>query len=82
MIGHGRNTVEVLRELIAVPPKIERVLLAFARAHAEDAHWIEAALRFREATLLEFECMVSPFPLRACNHFPRFEPFARCFEQA
>jgi hypothetical protein len=32
--------VEELRELIAVPPHIERVLRAYAKAHVEDAHWM------------------------------------------
>jgi hypothetical protein len=36
-------SVEQLRELIAVPPRIERVLLAYAKAHVEDAHWIGAS---------------------------------------
>ena len=44
-----------LRELIAVPPHIERVLRAYAKAHVEDAHWIEACLKFRKAVAEEFE---------------------------
>jgi hypothetical protein len=47
--------VEELRELIAVPPRIERVLLAYAKAHVEDAHWIDGCLKFREAVAEEFE---------------------------
>ena len=47
-----------LRELIAVPPHIERVLRAYAKAHLEDAHWIEACLKFRKAVAEEFECLV------------------------
>jgi hypothetical protein len=58
MIGHGRNTVESLRDLIAVPPLVERVLLAFARAHPEEAHGIEKNLKFRQAVLEEFERLV------------------------
>ncbi len=38
MLGHDGNTVEALRELIAVPPLIERVVRAFAQAHSEEAH--------------------------------------------
>jgi len=48
-------SVEELRELIAVPLHIERVLRAYARAHVEDAHWIEACLKFRKALAEEFE---------------------------
>jgi len=55
MLGHDGNTVEDLRELIAVPPRIERVLRAYAWAHAEDARWIEASLNFRLAVAREFE---------------------------
>jgi len=42
-------------KLIAVPPHIERVLRAYAKAHVEDAHWIEACLKFRQAVAEEFE---------------------------
>jgi hypothetical protein len=58
MLGHGRNTVESLRELIAVPPKIERVLLAFAWAYPEEAYGIDRTLKFRQAVLEEFERLV------------------------
>jgi hypothetical protein len=58
MVGHDGNTIEKTRELIAVPPRTERVLRAFARAHTENAHWIEASLRFRKSVLLEFERLV------------------------
>lgn len=44
-----------LRELIAVPPHIERVLRAYAKAHVEDAHWIEAGLKFIKGVAEEFE---------------------------
>jgi hypothetical protein len=52
---HAECTVGELRELIAVPPHIERVLRAYAKAHIEDAHWIEACLKFRKAVAEEFE---------------------------
>jgi hypothetical protein len=58
LIGQDENTIEELRELIAVPPKTERALRAFARAHAADSGWIEAALKFREAVAREFEHLV------------------------
>jgi hypothetical protein len=58
MIGHGRNTVEALRELIRVPPKIERVLRAFAQAHPEEAPAIKRNLKFRLLVAREFERLV------------------------
>jgi hypothetical protein len=58
MIGE-ENTVDELRELITVPPRIERALDAFARTHVQEAHWIEATLKFRQAVLCEFERLVT-----------------------
>lgn len=58
MVGHDGNTVEELRELIAVPPRIERVLRAFARAHPEEAYEISRTLKFRSAIAGEFERLV------------------------
>jgi len=52
------STLEEIRELIAVPPRIERVLRAYARTNAEDAYWIEANLKFRQAVGREFERLV------------------------
>lgn len=43
MIGNGRNTVESFRELIAVPAKIEAVLLAYARGFPEEAYFVDRA---------------------------------------
>ena len=37
MLGHHRNTSEATREMISIPPKIEPVLLAFAKA---DTIWL------------------------------------------
>jgi hypothetical protein len=31
MLGHNGGTIEAIRELIAVPPKIEHALQAFAK---------------------------------------------------
>lgn len=58
MVGHDGNTVEALRVLIAVPPKIERALQAFAKANPHEAHWIESSLKFRQVVLEEFERLV------------------------
>jgi hypothetical protein len=52
-------SIEELHELIAVPPNIERVLRAYAKAHVEDAHWIAACLKSRKAVAEEFERLLS-----------------------
>jgi hypothetical protein len=52
---HAEFSIGELRELIAVPPHIERVLRAYAKAHVKDAHWIEVCLKFRKAVTEEFE---------------------------
>jgi hypothetical protein len=59
---HAECTVGDLRELIAVPPHIERVLRAYAKAHVEDAHWIEACLKFRTAVSEEFDRLLCDGP--------------------
>ena len=56
---HAKCSAEELRELIAVPPHIERALRAYAKAHVEDAHWIGACLKFRQAVAGEFERLLS-----------------------
>jgi hypothetical protein len=58
MLGHDGNTVDAIRELIRVPPKIERVLRAFAHAHPEEAHAIERNLKFRFSVAREFDRLV------------------------
>jgi hypothetical protein len=55
MLGHDGNTLEELQKLIAIPPRIEQSLRAFARAHPEDSPWIEASLNFRLDVARVFE---------------------------
>jgi hypothetical protein len=52
------STVEEIRDLIAVPAPIEEALRAFARAHPEEAHFIDRALMFRQTVLEEFNRLV------------------------
>jgi hypothetical protein len=59
---HAECTVGELRELIAVPPRIERALLAYAKVHVEDAHWIGACLKFRKAVAEQFERLLCDGP--------------------
>ena len=40
MLGQDGNSVEELRELIAVPPRIEGALRAYVKAHPEEQHFI------------------------------------------
>lgn len=58
MLGCDGNTVEGLRELIAVPPRVEWVLRAYAKAHPEEAHFIERVIKFGKAVAREFERFV------------------------
>lgn len=57
MVGE-EHTVEELRELIAVPPKIQAVLLAYAREFPEEAYFVGRTLKFRASVLQEFERLV------------------------
>jgi hypothetical protein len=58
MLGQDGNTVEAIRELIVVPPLIERVLRAFAQAHPEETYSIDRNLKFRLSVAREFERLV------------------------
>ncbi len=55
LVGKNGDTVETVRELIGVSPRIEAMLKLYAEKHQEDAAEIERSLRFRKATLEEFE---------------------------
>ena len=41
----GGNTVEQIRDVIAVPEQIEKRLRAFVKAYPGNAHWIESSLK-------------------------------------
>lgn len=58
MIGRNGDSVDTIRELIAVPPEIETALRAFAGEHPEEQRGIERILKFREKVLAEFERVV------------------------
>jgi hypothetical protein len=58
LIGRDGNTVEAIRELIAVPARTERALRAYAQAYPEEAPSVERNLRFRQAVGREFERLV------------------------
>ena len=58
MIGRNRDTVDFIRELIAVPPWIEHALVLYARRFPEEAPAIEKVLRFRKRVRAEFDRLV------------------------
>jgi hypothetical protein len=59
MAACGTESVEGICGLIAVPVRIEQALRAFARAHPEEAHFVDRALMFRQAVMAEFNRLVS-----------------------
>jgi len=58
LVGRNGDTLKSLRKLIAVPPRIETALRAYAAATPEARELIERALRFRADVLLEFERLI------------------------
>jgi hypothetical protein len=58
LIRRNANSVEAIRELIAVPPEIEDALRLYASHHPEDAKGIEKVLRFRRRVREEFDRLV------------------------
>lgn len=53
------ESVQEIRELIAVPPKLERVLRTYMKQSPEDSWWIERSLQFRRDVLAEFDRLVA-----------------------
>lgn len=58
LIRGDADSVESVRELIAVPPEIEAVLCLYAKRHPEDARGIERVLKFRKRVREEFGRLV------------------------
>lgn len=58
MLSRNGDTVQTIRELIAVPPKVEAALWLYASRHPEDRAGIEGALSYRRAVGEEFEWLV------------------------
>ena len=59
LVGRSDITVESTRELITVPPDIQRILRLYLRRHPEDAPGIEKVLRFRKRVREEFDRLMS-----------------------
>ncbi len=55
MSGRNGDTLHALRELIAAPPAIEAVLLAYAEQYPEEVVGIHGVLKFRRRVPEEFE---------------------------
>jgi hypothetical protein len=68
MIIRKRETVESVRELIAIPQEIEEALSLYAYKHPEDALGIERVIRFRRRVAEEFERLVR---IQAAQATPR-----------
>ena len=58
MVLRGTESIQEIHELIAVPPKLERILRAYMRQSPEDSWWIERSLKFRQDVLAEFDRLV------------------------
>jgi hypothetical protein len=59
LLGKDGNTVESLRELIAVPQGVIRNLRQYGESDPAEAYWVTSALRFRRAVGVEFEKLVA-----------------------
>lgn len=63
LVGRNGDTVETVRKLIEVPPRIETALRAYAasphQATPDERRGIERALRFRRKVALEFERLLA-----------------------
>lgn len=71
MVGRNGDPLETVRDLIAVPPEIEELLLA-AKFHPVEGREVMLSLQFRERVLEEFERLVAA----------RFRVPARSIQQA
>jgi hypothetical protein len=58
LIRHKTDSVEAVRELIAVPPAVEDALRLYVSHYPEDAQGIEKVLRFRKRVREEFDRLV------------------------
>jgi hypothetical protein len=78
LVGRNGDTVDSIRELIAVPRWIEHALGLYAKRFPEDAPAIEKVLRFRTRVREEFDRLVresvSPLPSDLAAQIERGEP--------
>jgi hypothetical protein len=62
VIRRGQETVQSVRELIAIPLQVEAVLKSFAVAFPAEAWWIRRVVKYRRAVGEEFERLADPRP--------------------
>jgi hypothetical protein len=55
MIGRNGDTIDSIRELIAVPSDVEQALRLYIQRHPEDAAGIERVIEFRKRVAQQFE---------------------------
>lgn len=67
LLGKHGNTIESLRELIAMPQTELRALREYAAAERAEAHWIGRALGFRKRVAAEFEKLVKAQESLRCS---------------
>jgi hypothetical protein len=66
LVGKNGGTVDSIRELIEVPPDIERALRLYIRWHPEDAYGVERVLRFRKRVGEQFERLSAVRQISPC----------------
>jgi hypothetical protein len=59
MVERRSDTVEGVRELIAVPSEVEATLRKFAKRHPEERRGIERILEYRRRVLTEYEKLIA-----------------------
>jgi hypothetical protein len=59
LIGRNGDTIESIRDLIAVPPEIERTMRLFVLEHPEESGGVERVLEFRRRVSEEFDLLTA-----------------------
>jgi hypothetical protein len=73
LVGRNGDTIESIRDLIAVPPEIERTMRLFVLQHPEESGGVERVLAFRRDVAEEFERLAA----ESCGATP-LEEAATC----
>ena len=58
LVSCGRQTIEEIRELIAIEPEAAEQLRRYVRLHPEEAGYISQIIRYRERVGEEFERLI------------------------
>jgi hypothetical protein len=62
LVGRNGDTIESVRDLIAVPPEIERTMRLFVLQHPEESGGVERVLEFRRRVSEEFDLLTACRP--------------------